>query len=185
MRAAAGAITAAGLALSACQQSANQPASSNAGQPVNAGPGETPPVIVPPATGPDARTPLAEPKDAIDPKSAEAAAQVVQHYGALVEQARFSEAESLWSDAAAAKAFPSQLQPHPEMPLETGNPGTTEGAAGSIYVTVPVVVYGKLKGGDQFRHPASVILRRVNDVPGSTETQRRWHIERIELASVD
>ena len=101
MRAAAGAITAAGLALSACQQSANQPASSNAGQPVNAGPGETPPVIVPPATGPDARTPLAEPKDAIDPKSAEAAAQVVQHYGALVEQARFSEAESLWSDAAA------------------------------------------------------------------------------------
>jgi hypothetical protein len=26
-----------------------------------------------------------------------------------------------------------------------------------------------------------VILRRVNDVPGSTEAQRRWHIERIEL----
>ena len=71
------------------------------------------------------------------------------------------------------------------MHLEIGNPGNTEGAAGSIYVTVPVVVYGKLKGGDQFRHPASVILRRVNDVPGSTETQRRWHIERIELASVD
>jgi len=28
--------------------------------------------------------------------------------------------------------------------------------------------------------PAAVILRRVNDVPGSTERQRRWHIERIE-----
>ena len=25
-----------------------------------------------------------------------------------------------------------------------------------------------------------MILRRVNDVPGSTEAQRRWHIERIE-----
>jgi hypothetical protein len=25
-----------------------------------------------------------------------------------------------------------------------------------------------------------VILRRVNDVPGSTEPQRRWHIERID-----
>jgi len=24
-----------------------------------------------------------------------------------------------------------------------------------------------------------VILRRVNDVPGSTDQQRRWHIERI------
>jgi hypothetical protein len=25
-----------------------------------------------------------------------------------------------------------------------------------------------------------VVLRRVNDVPGSTEAQRRWHIERID-----
>ena len=31
-----------------------------------------------------------------------------------------------------------------------------------------------------FRRPADIILRRVNDVPGSTEAQRRWHIERIE-----
>jgi hypothetical protein len=27
-----------------------------------------------------------------------------------------------------------------------------------------------------------VILRRVNDVPGSTEAQRRWHIERIDIS---
>jgi len=26
------------------------------------------------------------------------------------------------------------------------------------------------------------VLRRVNDVPGSTAAQRRWRIERIELA---
>jgi hypothetical protein len=52
------------------------------------------------------------------------------------------------------------------------------GAAGSIYVTVPVVFYG-----DKFRRAADVILRRVNDVPGSTEAQRRWHIERIDWKS--
>jgi len=37
------------------------------------------PAIPPPGTGPDARTPLAEPQEAINPKSAEAAGQVVQH----------------------------------------------------------------------------------------------------------
>jgi hypothetical protein len=60
--------------------------------------------------------------------------------------------------------------------MEIGDLGETEGAAGSIYTTIPVVFYG-----DGFRRPADVILRRVNDVPGSTEAQRRWHIERIEL----
>ena len=50
-----------------------------------------------------------------------------------------------------------------------------------LEVTVPVVFYGKTKAGGAFRRGADVILRRVNDVPGSTEAQRRWHIQRIEL----
>jgi hypothetical protein len=58
-----------------------------------------------------------------------------------------------------------------------------EGAAGSSYITVPIVLYGKL-ASDAVRHRSgSAILRRVNDVPGSTEAQRRWHIERIEWKS--
>jgi hypothetical protein len=64
--------------------------------------------------------------------------------------------------------------------MEIGKPGDSEGAAGSIYITDPVVFYGKRKSGVEFRRGADVILRRVNDVPGSTEAQRRWHIERIE-----
>jgi hypothetical protein len=35
--------------------------------------------------------------------------------------------------------------------------------------------------GDTFSRDASIILRRVNDVPGSTEAERHWHIERIEM----
>jgi hypothetical protein len=42
-------------------------------------------------------------------------------------------------------------------------------------VTMPVLFYARSK-----RSAANVILRRVNDVPGSTEAQRRWHIERVE-----
>jgi hypothetical protein len=40
---------------------------------------------------------------------------------------------------------------------------------------MPVVFYQGTK-----RNPATVTLRRVNDVDGSTQAQRRWHIERIE-----
>lgn len=116
---------------------------------------------------------LTEPNGPIDPKSVEAAGQVVQHYGALVEQGRFSEAGGLWGNPTAAAAFAKNLKPITHM--ELGDLGDTEGAAGSIFTTVPVIFY---RSG--FRRSADIILRRVNDVPGSTAAQRRWHIEQIE-----
>ena len=130
--------------------------------------------------GTENRTSLPEPKGPIDPKSAEAAGQVVQHYGALMEQGRWTESWKLWSNAASAKQFDRNWRDDSEVHIEIGKPGDTEGAAGSIYTTMPVVFYGKTKAGASFRRGADVILRRVNDVPGSTEAQRRWHIERIE-----
>ena len=144
--------------------------------------------LTPPAPGtagglPDDRMPLEEPKGPIDPKSAEAAGQVMQHEGALLEQRRFAEAAKLWGDAANAAAFVAELEPYSEFHLQVGKPGDTEGAAGSIYVTVPVTLYGRSKTGSQFSRSGTATLRRVNDVPGSTEEQRRWHIERIELAT--
>ena len=132
---------------------------------------------------PHDRTPIAEPKGPIDPKSAEAAGQVVQHYGALIEQKRFAEAAQLWGDPETAKRATAELKADAEAHLQIGKPGDMEGAAGSSYVTVPVVLYGKKAAGAPFHRRASVILRRVNDVPGSTEAQRRWHIERIEWES--
>jgi len=130
---------------------------------------------------PDDRTPLAEPKGPIDPKSAEGAGQVVQQYGALIEQSRWTESWRLWSNTDAAKEFDRNWRNDSEVHMEIGKPGDMEGAAGSSYVTVPATFYGKTKAGASFRRAADVILRRVNDVPGSTEAQRRWHIERIEL----
>jgi len=42
-----------------------------------------------------------------------------------------------------------------------------------------------LFSGESYRKPANVILRRINDVPGSTEEQRHWHIERVDWKSAD
>ena len=118
---------------------------------------------------------LEEPRTPIDPKSKEAAGQVVQHYGALIEQGRFAEAAKAWGNTDAASSFARQLQARGLKHLEIGDISEPEGAAGSIYVTMPVVFYQDAK-----RSPATVTLRRVNDVDGSTEAQRRWHIDRIE-----
>ena len=51
-----------------------------------------------------------------------------------------------------------------------------EGAAGSVFIEVParVVLEPESLAG-------TVTLRRVNDVPGSTAEQRRWHVYRTDL----
>jgi len=160
--------------LSACgrQQeqhtTANEPAPPLANAVVSTTPiNDTDNVAAPP------RVPLAEPKGPIDPKSVEAAGQVVQLYGGLIEQNRFADAAQLWGDSKAAAGFARTLRP--DTHLEIGNLGETEGAAGSVYTAVPVVFYG-----DGYRRAAEIVLRRINDVPGSTAAQRRWQIERLD-----
>ena len=173
------------MAVAACgPQRQPQEPSKNMNAPVVPAP-SAPPAVQngpPAAEAPETekRTSLPEPKGPIDPKSAEAAGQVVQHYGALIEQGRWTESWKLWSNADLAKQFDRNWRDDSQVYMEIGKAGDTEGAAGSIYTTVPVVFYGKTKAGGSFRRSADIILRRVNDVPGSTETQRRWHIERIE-----
>jgi hypothetical protein len=169
------------LALAGCnQRSEQQPTANETNEPA-------PEPSGPPAASdtanvslPDDKTPLEEPKGPIDPKSGEAAGQVVQHYGALIEQGRWTESWKLWSSADVAKTFDRNWRNDSEVHMEIGKPGDMEGAAGSSYVAVPVIFYGKTKTAESFRRAATVTLRRVNDVPGSTEAQRRWRIERIE-----
>lgn len=128
----------------------------------------------------DDRTPLPEPKGPIDPKSAEAAGQVLQSLGALTEQKKFKEATALWEDSKAAAAFTNRFDDYREIHLQVGKPGNMEGAAGSSYITVPVSLYGTTAAGAPFKCGGEATLRRVNDVPGSTESQRAWHIRAIE-----
>ena len=166
------------LSLAACGRAAERQAPTS--KPAATLSNETASAIPPPGTGPDARTPLGPVKPAIDPKSGEAAGQVVQRYGALIAQKRWSEAESLWGSADAVAQFGRQLRGDLAVHLEIGDLGEPEGAAGSIYVTMPVAFTSTGGRGGPVRKKAVVTLRRVNDVPGSTEAQRHWHIERID-----
>lgn len=138
----------------------------------------------PPAPGnpgglPDDRTPISE--GPIDPKSAEGAAQVLQRYFALLEDGKASQANRLWSRSGAPSDFANRLALYREIHANIGRPGQAGGAAGSVYVDVPVQLYGRRRGGKEFDARGTMTLRRVNDVPGSTEEQRKWHIYRADF----
>ncbi len=121
----------------------------------------------------------------IDPDSAQGAAQVVQGYYGLLEEQRFAEAQDLWAPKGAIGSqddahFAARFRGFSEIHANVGAPGDAEGAAGSLYVTVPVQVYGRIAAtGKPWHMLRQVTLRRVNDVPGSTAAERRWHIESI------
>jgi hypothetical protein len=153
----------------------------------NVTPGEANPGVPGTPGGlPDDRTPLEEPNGPIDPKGAEAAGQVAQRYGGLLEQRKFAEARKLWSNGGDASGmtqaqFVAAYEKYATIHSEVGRPADMEGAAGSIYITVPFRLYGTLKSGGGFNLVGPLTLRRVNDVPGSTEEQRRWHIADSDL----
>lgn len=147
----------------------------------------------PPAPGTPGGLPVpTEPQSEgkIDPASAQGAAQIVQGYYALLESKRFDEAQDLWRDGTQhgdedAKSFAGHFAGFSEIHANIGAPLDPEGAAGSEYVTVPVQVYARVKAtGKPYYALRAVVLRRVNDVPGSTAEQRRWHIQEIGAWSV-
>jgi hypothetical protein len=171
------------LFLAACSQQTPQDEVANAPEtnlPATNTPAPEAP-LNPPAPGepgglPDDRTPVSE--GPIDPKSPQGAGQVLQTYFALVEQGKTTEANKLWSDGAEKL----DLSKYKEVHANIGGPGDMEGAAGSSYVDYPVQLYGRLKDGKEFNLRGTMTLRRVNDVPGSTEEQRKWHIYQTDFS---
>lgn len=138
-----------------------------------------PPAVEPPAPGepgglPDDRTPISEAP--FTPQSAQGAANVVQTFYAHLSEGKPDEAAKLLRGAT-----PPDLDRYLSYNAQVGAPGEIEGAAGSLFVEVPVVSYARLKTGQEEHRSGKAVLRRVNDVPGSTAEQRAWRIERIDL----
>lgn len=124
---------------------------------------------------PEPRTPPAE-------SSPQAAATTTETYFALLQAGKTSDADRLWHDAAQASAFRAQFESLGRPQVEVDAPGGMEGAAGSSYVTVPVRFLAPAGAANPRPRNGEVVLRRVNDVTGSTAEQRRWHIDRIDVA---
>lgn len=124
--------------------------------------------------------PLPKERPAIDPRSSEAAENLVQGFVRLVNAGRLNDAYMLLGANAPPRAdFDRRFARYSGLRATSGTAGAQDAAAGSIYVSVPITLAGKINGKDVRDH-GSAVLRRVNNVPGSSEMQRRWHIERID-----
>lgn len=95
-----------------------------------------------------------------------------------------------WVDAAKAWTLDAQMTPE-KLQAEFGGQaspkiavgkGDTEGAAGTLYYEAPIVV-DFADGRDSKR--GTIVLRRVNDVPGASDEQLNWRIERTSTLTQD
>lgn len=111
-----------------------------------------------------------------------AAADVVRRYYALLNAGRADEALLLWTPSGyeGAREYSKQVGDFETLDARVGEPGRIDGAAGSLYVTIPVQIDARSNGREDEHFSLEVTLRRVNDVPGSTPEQRSWRIMRIE-----
>lgn len=119
-------------------------------------------------------------------KSPSAAIAVLQRYCGAIARKNYAQAYRLWASNGEAsgmseREFAQSFAKYDAFDCSFGTPGPIEGAAGSAYITIPAVVTGTLTKGGGFALRGPVTLRRVNDVPGSTAEQRRWHISASEL----
>ena len=113
------------------------------------------------------------------PESAQGAADVLQTYYALIEEGDYESAWRLRAPGGNGKnfaEFAAGFDKYAEHHARIGAQSDLSGAAGSLFVEVPVQTYGKLQDGTPFSSAGTVTMRRSNDVPGATAEQRRWRI---------
>jgi hypothetical protein len=131
------------------------------------------------------------PRARFAPDSAEAAAALVETYFSLVEAGRYAPARALYGDKGersgkTSEEFAADYRRYRDYHAEIGNPGRIEGAAGSLYVAVPVRVHGRLADGTPIDQKGEATVRRVNgNIPGATAEQRRWHLNDIALGEAE
>jgi hypothetical protein len=117
-------------------------------------------------------------------KGEEGARNLLLAWAAAMEDRAFGPAYALFGDYAdrtgqSASEYAATFADYATVNAAVGD-GTSEGAAGSIYYEVPVTLSGTTRSGGTYLREGTMTLRRVNDVPGATPAELRWHLERLE-----
>jgi hypothetical protein len=111
--------------------------------------------------------------------------QKLQTWANSLEARDWEAARQIWGDSGAtsgmtAEEFAAAYEKYATINI-TVDEGQEEGAAGSIYYEANVTMEGELQNGEAYRMEGPVVLKRVNDVPGSSTEQRTWHIATSDL----
>ncbi len=144
--------------------------------------------VSPPGDGTASSDDLTAPKLTPEAEKGEKGARnVLLEWGAALEHKDFARAYAQYGENGAKsgmskQAFADSFAKYRSITVAMPT-GTLEGAAGSSYYTAPTTITGELKSGGSYKLQGPVVLRRVNDVPGATAEQLRWHIESADLKS--
>lgn len=113
----------------------------------------------------------------IIPRDDRSAAKVIATaYFRELRRGNLRDAHLMWSGD--PSEFEAQLATYVGYHIEVGEPGRVEGAAGSLYVSVPIKVVG-----DAITQSGEVVLRRPSNpmLPEGVIPQVAWQIDRIDL----
>ena len=109
------------------------------------------------------------------------ARQVLREWARALERKDFARAQAQWRDGLPSQGdYAARLAGYRTIELSFGE-GRVEGAAGSLFYEAPLAFAGVRADGARVARAGTITLRRVNDVPGATPDQLRWHIERTTL----
>jgi hypothetical protein len=112
-------------------------------------------------------------------------AQLVRRYYEAIQTRDYDPAYSLWGQGGEASgknraSFAAGFAQTAQVRATVSDSARVEGAAGSQYATVPVVVDAVLRNGTAQHFEGTYTLRR-SMVDGATREQQRWHIYSADL----
>ena len=112
-------------------------------------------------------------------------ARLVRRYYEAIQAHDYDAAYALWGQSGQASgknpaAFSAGFAQTAQVHATVSDSIQMEGAAGSQYATVPVVVDAVLRDGTRQHFEGTYTLRRAM-VDGATPEQRRWHIYSADL----
>lgn len=117
-------------------------------------------------------------------RSETGARSVLLAFARGIELKEFDQAWELMSPGDKARwtraAFAAQFADLDQITVAAPS-GTMEGAAGSSFYTAPLTITATDADGRPVRYQGEVVLRRVNDVPGASAADVRWHIASVSL----
>jgi hypothetical protein len=110
----------------------------------------------------------------------DAAVEVIRAYYASINAGEYRTAYHQWEDSGRASGqsfddFAAGYARTERVEVDIGTPGRIEGAAGSRYLEIPVVLRAATAAGARQRFEGSYTLRR-SVVDGAAPEMRRWHI---------
>ena len=113
------------------------------------------------------------------------AAAVIRDYYAAVNNRNYRKAFELWSGKGEASKqtfdeFKNGFAETASVEIVIGELGRMEGAAGSLYITIPLVIEAKTTRGETQKFAGEYVLRR-SVVDGATAEQRAWRIYSAEI----